>query len=167
MFVKKGHEPVRICRPRDDTIDVAVEDGVVTLDGEVPGLGLKRRAGVLAWWFLAAATSSMGSVWRRSKKTTTTERSPMPSAPSSRKTRSSTLTRSAYRRTTRVVTLHGQVSTDSEREAAESDAWWPVAQTSAAKPRAMQRWGQMKRRTLIARHGRMAGYGHGTLDRIS
>jgi osmotically-inducible protein OsmY len=27
-----------------------VEDGIVTLSGEVPRLGLKRLAGVLAWW---------------------------------------------------------------------------------------------------------------------
>ncbi len=31
-------------------LDVAVEDGVVTLDGEVPSLAHKRLAGVLAWW---------------------------------------------------------------------------------------------------------------------
>lgn len=32
------------------TIEVCVADGVVTLDGEVAGLGRKRLAGVLAWW---------------------------------------------------------------------------------------------------------------------
>ncbi len=32
------------------SIDVRVQDGVVTLDGEVPNLCLKRLAGVLAWW---------------------------------------------------------------------------------------------------------------------
>ncbi len=32
------------------TIDVRVQDGVVTLDGDVAGLGEKRLAGVLAWW---------------------------------------------------------------------------------------------------------------------
>jgi len=31
-------------------IEVAVDDGVVTLNGEVPGLDDKRLAGVLAWW---------------------------------------------------------------------------------------------------------------------
>lgn len=31
-------------------IDIRVEDGVVTLDGDVPGLAYKRLAGVLAWW---------------------------------------------------------------------------------------------------------------------
>ena len=32
------------------TIDVRVEDGIVTLDGDVAGHGQKRMAGVLAWW---------------------------------------------------------------------------------------------------------------------
>lgn len=32
------------------SIDVSVERGVVTLDGEVPNLCLKRLAGALAWW---------------------------------------------------------------------------------------------------------------------
>jgi osmotically-inducible protein OsmY len=32
------------------TIEARVEEGVVTLDGEVSGLGHKRLAGVLAWW---------------------------------------------------------------------------------------------------------------------
>jgi osmotically-inducible protein OsmY len=31
-------------------IELRVEDGVVTLDGDVPGYGEKRLAGVLAWW---------------------------------------------------------------------------------------------------------------------
>ena len=32
------------------TIEIQVEDGVVFLNGEVPGLAFKRLAGVLAWW---------------------------------------------------------------------------------------------------------------------
>jgi osmotically-inducible protein OsmY len=31
-------------------IEVEIEDGVVTLNGQVPGLDDKRLAGVLAWW---------------------------------------------------------------------------------------------------------------------
>ncbi|MEW6775495.1 MAG: BON domain-containing protein [Bdellovibrionota bacterium] len=34
----------------DFWIDVRVDDGVVTLDGEVPSLSHKRLAGILAWW---------------------------------------------------------------------------------------------------------------------
>ncbi len=32
------------------TIEVEVQDGIVTLNGSVPGLTSKRLAGVLAWW---------------------------------------------------------------------------------------------------------------------
>ena len=31
-------------------IDIEIRDGVVTLNGEVPGLNSKRLAGVMAWW---------------------------------------------------------------------------------------------------------------------
>ncbi len=43
-------DAVRAPTPSEGMITVAVSDGVVTLDGEVRGLGLKRLAGVLAWW---------------------------------------------------------------------------------------------------------------------
>jgi osmotically-inducible protein OsmY len=36
--------------PSRGSIDFAVLDGVVTLNGQVPGLDDKRLAGVLAWW---------------------------------------------------------------------------------------------------------------------
>jgi hypothetical protein len=36
--------------PHPPWIEVSVEDGVVTLDGDVPSLSHKRLAGVLAWW---------------------------------------------------------------------------------------------------------------------
>ena len=35
---------------RRGAIELSVADGVVTLSGELPGLGGKRLAGVLAWW---------------------------------------------------------------------------------------------------------------------
>jgi osmotically-inducible protein OsmY len=43
---------LRVAAPgsRGGTIEVRVEDGVVTLDGDVGGLGTKRLAEVLAWW---------------------------------------------------------------------------------------------------------------------
>jgi osmotically-inducible protein OsmY len=46
-------QPVEIVReplePRG-AIELEVEDGIVTLNGQVPGLDDKRLAGVLAWW---------------------------------------------------------------------------------------------------------------------
>jgi osmotically-inducible protein OsmY len=43
-------EPVRVPPEARGALEVAVEDGVVTLNGQVPGLDDKRLAGVLAWW---------------------------------------------------------------------------------------------------------------------
>jgi osmotically-inducible protein OsmY len=50
-FVGGGVETVRkaILEPAGSIV-VAVDDGVVTLNGEVPSLTHKRLAGVLAWW---------------------------------------------------------------------------------------------------------------------
>jgi len=49
-WVKGKPEMVRAPTPSRGAIDIRVEDGVVTLDGDVPGLAHKRIAGVLAWW---------------------------------------------------------------------------------------------------------------------
>ena len=43
-------ETVREPPDTTGTIEVKVEDGIVTLDGDVVGYGQKRFAGVLAWW---------------------------------------------------------------------------------------------------------------------
>lgn len=50
VLVKGEIEVARVPADPTGTIDLRVEDGVVTLDGDVPGLGLKRLAGVIAWW---------------------------------------------------------------------------------------------------------------------
>ena len=48
---KKGRrEDFRVPNSARGDIDVTVEQGVVTLDGQVPGLDYKRFAGLLAWW---------------------------------------------------------------------------------------------------------------------
>lgn len=49
-WVKGRLETVREPPGATGTIDIRVEDGIVTLDGDVMGLGEKRFAGVLAWW---------------------------------------------------------------------------------------------------------------------
>jgi osmotically-inducible protein OsmY len=43
-------ETVREPSEARGVIEIEVEDGVVTLNGRVPGLDDKRLAGVLAWW---------------------------------------------------------------------------------------------------------------------
>ncbi len=51
VVVAKGvEEPVRRPAGAPGHVRIEVRDGVVTLSGEVPGLGHKRLAGVLAWW---------------------------------------------------------------------------------------------------------------------
>jgi osmotically-inducible protein OsmY len=49
-FVKGAPEPARDPADATGTIDIRVDDGVVTLDGDVTGLAQKRMAGALAWW---------------------------------------------------------------------------------------------------------------------
>ena len=50
VWIKGAPEVVRAPDGAQGAIDIRVEDGVVTLDGDVPGWGRKRIAGVLAWW---------------------------------------------------------------------------------------------------------------------
>ncbi len=45
-----GGERVRAPPEPIGDLDYAVEDGIVTLNGNAPGLASKRLAGVLAWW---------------------------------------------------------------------------------------------------------------------
>ncbi len=105
------------------TIDIHVDDGVVTLDGDVAGLGQKRIAGVLAWWVPgsrdvinglgvtppeqdseAAMTDAVRQVL---------ERDPFVNAESIR-----VQTRRA------VVTLAGTVPREAEIKLAEDDTWF-------------------------------------------
>ncbi len=50
VWDKDRLEVVREVQDAVGTIDVRVEEGIVTLDGDVAGPGQKRLAGVLAWW---------------------------------------------------------------------------------------------------------------------
>jgi osmotically-inducible protein OsmY len=107
---RKGRrEPVRVPQPAHGTIDVSVADGVVTLDGEVPGLGRKRLAGVLAWW-VPAAEDSDDEIAEAVRLVL--EKNPFVDAAQIR-----VGVRNA------VVTLAGIVPSQSQREMAENDAW--------------------------------------------
>lgn len=122
-WVKGAPDTVR--DPPDATgwVDVRIEDGVVTLDGELPGLVVKRLAGILAWWVPgsrdvvngigvtppesdsdAEITDAIGVVL---------EKDPFVNA-------------SQIRADTQgsVVTLHGVVKSQEERRMAEHDAWY-------------------------------------------
>lgn len=109
------------------TIEVRVEDGAVTLDGDVSGLGHKRLAGVLAWWVpgVRDVVNGLGvvplekdsdgemadGVWLALEKDPLVQ--PDSILVSSRDG---------------VVTLSGTVHSEAERDAAEHDAWcvWGV-----------------------------------------
>jgi len=123
VVVKKRSEPVRIVDQATGIIEVAVEDGVVTLDGEVSGLALKRLAGVLAWWVPGSrdVINGIGVTPPEDDddgKITDAVRAALEKDAIVNPDQIRVSTRNA------VVTLQGQVPTDSEREAAEFDAWY-------------------------------------------
>ena len=105
------------------TIDVKVEDGVVTLDGDVPGLVQKRLAGVLAWWVPGSrdVVNGLGVTPPEEDNDEAVtdavrialEKDPFVNAEQ---------IRVVVRRS--VVTLMGVVPTETEREMAEFDAWY-------------------------------------------
>ncbi len=121
--VKGTLETARAPSAPSGTIEVRVEDGIVTLDGEVSGLGLKRLAGVIAWWVPgsrdvingigieppevdseAAITDAVHEVL---------EKDPFVDADSI-----VVITRQG------VVTLDGTVPREAERKIAEDDVWF-------------------------------------------
>lgn len=104
-------------------IDVRVQDGVVTLDGDVTGPGQKRMAGVLAWWVPGSRDVVNGigvTPPEQDSEAAVTdavlqvlERDPFVNS------------ESIQVRTRRgVVTLDGTVPRDGERKLAEDDAWY-------------------------------------------
>lgn len=104
-------------------IEYAVSDGVVTLNGEVPGLGHKRLAGVLAWWVPGSRDVINGLAESPSEEDTDDE---ITDAVRMALEKDPFVNASQIRAATRdsVVTLRGQVPTESEKEMAESDAWY-------------------------------------------
>jgi len=122
-WVKGRPQDVRSPATPRGTIDIRVEDGVVTLDGDLPGLSRKRLAGVLAWWVPGSrdVVNGIGVTPPEDDSddeiaeavTLVLEKDPFVNAGQ---------IRVGIRRS--VVTLGGVVSTDAEREMAEFDAWY-------------------------------------------
>ncbi|HTY65639.1 MAG TPA: BON domain-containing protein [Alphaproteobacteria bacterium] len=122
-WVKGRPETVRSPSAPRGTIDIRVEDGVVTLDGDLPGLSRKRLAGVLAWWVPGSrdVVNGIGVTPPEDDSddeiaeavTLILEKDPLVDAAQ---------IRVGVRRS--VVTLAGVVRTDAEREMAEFDAWY-------------------------------------------
>jgi len=121
-----GEQSVKLRRSRPDGlaywIEYRVEDGVVTLDGDVPSLSHKRLAGVLAWWVPGSRDVVNGLGVEPDERDTAQEildalrlvleKDPLVDA-----------TRIGARCDAAVVTLTGAVAAEAERTAAELDAW--------------------------------------------
>jgi len=115
-----AREPVDVIR---GTIELEVSDGVVTLNGEVTGLGLKRLAGVLAWWVPGSRDVVNGLVVTPDQTDNdfemadavrlTLEKDPYVNAAQIRVGARDS-----------IVRLQGLVPTESEKEMAEADAWY-------------------------------------------
>lgn len=115
--------PVRQLPDAVGTIDVRVEDGVVTLDGVVVGAGQQRLAGVLAWW-VPASRDVINNIRVSPPEEDSEagiaeavlqvlEKDPFVNAESIQVS-----VRGA------VVTLEGTVPRQAERKLAEDDAWY-------------------------------------------
>ncbi len=123
VWVKDQLEPIQQPQAPMGLIDIKVQDGVVTLDGDVPGLVQKRLAGVLAWWVPGSrdVINGLGVTPPEADNDDSVtdavrialEKDPFVAAEQIRVS-----TRNA------VVTLTGLVPTESEREMAEFDAWY-------------------------------------------
>lgn len=104
-------------------IDLKVDRGVVTLDGDVPGLAQKRLAGLLAWWVPGTrdVVNGLGVTPPEAdndEEITDAVRTALEKDPFVNPDQIRVGTRNA------VVTLAGGVPTESEREMAEFDAWF-------------------------------------------
>jgi osmotically-inducible protein OsmY len=116
-------ECVRRPDERIGDLDVAVRDGVVTLNGHVPSLARKRLAGVLAWWVPGSRDVINGVAVEppeddNDEAITDAVRVVLEKDPFVNASQLRIGVRDA------VVTLTGQVPTESEREMAVFDGWY-------------------------------------------
>lgn len=118
-----GRDVIRDPERPSGSIEVAVADGVVTLNGELVSLGRKRLAGVLAWWVPGARDVVNGIAVVPDEEDSpdaieeavrlALEKNPFVDAMQ---------IRVGVRHA--VVRLTGTVPTESERDMAEFDAWY-------------------------------------------
>jgi osmotically-inducible protein OsmY len=123
MWVKGQLETAQEPPDATGTIEVSVENGIVTLDGDVAGPGQKRLAGVLAWWVPGSRDVINGigvTPPEQDSEAAVTdavlqvlEKDPFVDAASIH-----VYTRGG------VVTLTGSVPREAERKLAEDDAWY-------------------------------------------
>lgn len=116
-------KPVRVPPAIEGKISISVNDGIVTLDGEVCGVGRKRLAGLLAWWVPGSrdVINGLGVVPDETDSDDditdavriALEKDPFVNADQIRVSTKAS-----------VVTLRGLVPTESERDMAAADAWY-------------------------------------------
>ncbi len=119
----EANEEVRRPDAAAGSIEFSVADGVVVLNGELPGLASKRLAGVLAWWVPGSRDVINGIAVTPDEEDSAEaiadalalvlEKDPFVDAGQ---------IRIGVRRA--VVSLSGLVATETEREMAEFDAWY-------------------------------------------
>ena len=107
-------------------VEVGVEDGVVTLSGEVPSLAHKRLAGVLAWWIPGSRDVVNGLEVLHAEEDSESE---IADAVRIALEKDPLLDDAGIRVAVRgtVVELEGSVPSALQRDAAESDAWYVFA----------------------------------------
>ncbi|HTR15865.1 MAG TPA: BON domain-containing protein [Acetobacteraceae bacterium] len=140
VWIKGQPEIVRAPADATGNIDIRVEDGIVTLDGDVTGLGQKRLAGVLAWWVPGSRDVINGigvTPPERDSEAAITdavlqvlEKDPFVDAASIR-----------VHTRQRVVNLDGTVPREAELEFAESDAWYVFGVDKVINRLAVRSWG--------------------------
>lgn len=121
--VSTGAPPAAEAVARPFAIDARIEDGVVTLAGEVPGLGHKRLAGVLAWWIPGTRDVVNGLEVVPPERDgddeiTDAVRLALEKDPYVDAAQLTVSTRQG------IVSLEGAVATPEQREMAELDAWF-------------------------------------------
>lgn len=116
-------ETIREPAQASGRIEYEVEDGVVTLNGEVPGLGHKRLAGVLAWWIPGSRDVVNGIAEVPAEADNDSE---VADAVRIALEKDVFVNAGQIRISARdyVVTLDGLVPTDAEKDMAERDAWY-------------------------------------------
>jgi len=117
--------PELVCDPlsASGAIDIRVDGGVVTLDGEVTGLGHKRLAGALAWWVPGSRDVINGIGVAPPEEDSDAE---ITDAVRLVLEKDAFVNAAQIRVITEkaVVGLYGLVPTESERNMAEHDAWY-------------------------------------------
>jgi len=119
----RARAAVEAAADRGSYIEIAVADGVVTLDGQVESLSHKRLAGLLAWWVPGTRDVVNGIEVKPAEDDNDDE---ITAAVRLALEKDRLVTHDSIRVSTRnsVVTLEGLVPNRRQAEMAEADAWY-------------------------------------------